>query len=381
MSCRRADSSVGRAESLYLSGRRFESCSAHIKNKTMFNPIIKFIKNKYKLLLVILIVVSIGGYFFWQRAQAEQQDLVFENPQTRDLVKTLDVSGIVDAQRKAQLRFITGGKITYLGAKRGEFVKKWQTIATIDQREHQKRLDKTLNNYLTERWNWEKTLDDTEDRWLPKDESRQIDQKQWRLENTVLDVEIQNIAISNTVMSAPFNGVLVHSPIDTANVQVLASDYFKLVDPTSLIFKAEVDEEDIAQLSLDQPSTITLDAFGDEALSSQVSYISYESAQTNSGTVFLVEFPLNSGDLDKYRLGMNGDAQIELARKEDVLTVPIIATKERDGKFFIDVKTTDSQTTSGQTKEQEIEVGLETDEYAEVTSGLSEQDEIVIPQD
>jgi RND family efflux transporter MFP subunit len=347
----------------------------------MFNTIINFIKNKYKLLLAILIITGIGGYFFWQQAQADQQELVFKNPQTRNLIKSLDVSGIVDAQRKAQLRFIAGGKITYLGAKRGEFVKKWQTIATIDQRELQKRLDKTLNNYMTERWDWEQTQDDTKDRWLPKDESRQVDQKQWRLKNTVLDVEIQSIAISNTVMSAPFDGILVHSPIDTANVQVLASDYFKLIDPTSLIFKAEVDEEDVAQLTLGQPSTITLDAYSDETLNSQIDYISYQSAETRSGTVFLVEFPLNSDDLNKYRLGMNGDAQIELARKENVLTVPIIATKERGNKFFVDVKTANGQTAGSQTEEKQIETGLETDEYIEVISGLTEQDKIVIPQD
>ena len=61
---------------------------------------------------------------------------------------------------------------------------------------------------------------------------------------------------------------------------------------------------------------------------------------------------------------------------ESWFTVPIIATRERDNQFFVDVKTA-----GGQTEEREVETGLETDEYIEVISGLNEQYEIVIPQD
>ncbi|MBD3250422.1 MAG: HlyD family efflux transporter periplasmic adaptor subunit [Candidatus Pacebacteria bacterium] len=339
----------------------------------------KLTKSNLKYLIPGLVVLLIAGVLIIRHLSAPQSELVLEQPQIRDLTQILEVSGVVDAKTKARMRFLAGGKVTYLGAKEGDWVKKWQTIATIDQRTLQKQLDKSLNDYMIERWDWEQTQDNIEDRWIPKSEERDVDQEQWQLENEVLDVEIQSLAIANTVMSAPFAGVLVESPIDTSGVQVLATDYFELVDPASLIFRAEVDEEDVARLELNQSAEIMLDAYPELLLPTQVEYIAYKSAQSSSGTVFLIELPINQPDLNKYRLGMNGDAAIELARKEQVLSIPLIATKERDGEFFVEVASSPN-TSAEQTVEKQVQVGLETDRYLEVTAGLTENDWVVIPQ-
>lgn len=346
--------------------------------KNQLNKFKKIINKNLKFIIPATLLIAAGGYFLWKQTSASQTELVFEQPQQRDLIQILELSGIVDAKTKARLRFLAGGKITYLGAQEGDWVKKWQTIATIDQRSLEKQLDKTLNNYMIERWDWNQTLDDTEDRWLPKSEERQVDQEQWQLENKVLDVEIQSLAIDNTVMSAPFAGILVQSPVSTSGVQVLSTDYFELVNPESLVFKAEVDEEDVAKLALGQTATISLDAYPDQTLETQLSYISYQSAQSSGGTVFLVELPIQEADLAKYRLGMNGDVAIELNKKESALSIPLVATRERGDKFYVDVKAPEGS--PDPTIEKEIEVGLETERYVEVLSGLKPTDQVVIPQ-
>ena len=347
----------------------------------MLKKVLEFIKKRYKLLLILLLIAGVSIFLLNRRKQQAQPIQVFEQPQYRDLKQTLEVSGVVDAERSAKMRFAAGGKIVYLGAKEGEIVKKWQTIATIDQRDLQKRLDQKLNLYSKERWDWEDQLDSVEDRWLDTAEQRSVDKNQWDLENTVLSVELQSIAITNTIMSAPFAGVLVYSPVDTPGVIVLATDYFELVDPESLIFIAEVDEEDIALVTMEQPVQITLDAYDNETIISNVKYIAYKSAQSSTGTVFLVEMPIatDATGLEKYRLGMNGEVEIILAQKSNVLTVPIIATKERDNQYFVDVKVGDDAEIA-QVEERQIEVGLESEDYFEIVTGLTEQDEVLIPQ-
>jgi hypothetical protein len=72
---------------------------------------------------------------------------------------------------------------------------------------------------------------------------------------------------------------------------------------------------------------------------------------------------------------MNGDVAIKLAEKQNALVIPLIATRERDGKVFVDVRT--GPTTY---EEREITVGLETEEKIEVLNGLSESDEILLPE-
>lgn len=356
----------------------------------MLKKILVFIKKRAKLIMLLVLILGIVVVLLIKN-KPEQPEQVFEHPQVRDISKTLEVSGRVDAKHRARLRFLTGGKIVYLGANEGDWVKKWQTIATIDQRDLQKRLEKSLNLYMQERWDWEETLDNTKDRTLDNSENRSVDQEQWDLDNKVIDVELQDIAVSQSVMSAPFAGILVYQPVNTTNTQVVATDYFEIVDPQSLIFRAEINEEDIALVAVNQSATVKLDAYLDEELPTAISYIAYVSAQTASGNVFYVEFPLVTTQLsdspnsniskeqaqqllNKYRLGLNGDVNIILDSKTKVLTIPLVATKVRENNTFVDIKND-----QGLIEEKQIQVGLETDEYVEVTSGLTETDLVLIP--
>ncbi len=368
----------------------------------------QFLTHKWKILAGLVLVVATSWRLITQ-AQSKQPQIQTINPEYQDLVKTLDLTGVIDAKNKARMRFLAGGKIAYLGAKEGDWIKQWQTIATIDARDLQKRLEKNLNLYMQQRWDWEDLTDNIKDQSLNLSERRYVDKQQWNLDNSVIDVELQDIAISNSVMTAPFDGVLIYSPVSTTHTQVTATDFFELIDPESLIFRAEVNEEDISSIHLHQPASITLDAYLEEDLPASISYISYQSSQTSTGTVFVIEFPLiesesvttdlvtnlsnkqlninletassnnkirqNSAQLlEKYRLGMNGDAKIILEEKKDVLAIPLVATIYRDGKVFVEVLE------EGETKTKEIQVGLETDEHLEVLSGLSKDDLVVLPQ-
>jgi RND family efflux transporter MFP subunit len=322
-------------------------------------------------LAVLLIIV-------WQVSarSGNQEQLNFVSPTREDLVKTLEVSGVVDAKEKATLRFLAGGKIVYLGAKEGDPVKKWQTIAQIDAASAAKAKEKELNDYLKERLDWEQQLDDVEDRPIDQEERRTVDKNQLDLENTVLDVEIASITVANTIMSSPIQGILVSSPTNVANVQLAATDTFLVVNPETLIVRALVDEADIAEIKIGQSASIELDAYPDQPINSTVRYIAYQSTTSSSGTVFEVELPINeAGDLQKYRLGMNGDINIKLEEKQAVFTVPLVATRERDGKTYVDVRVSGNEI-----EEREIKIGLETEDKVEVLSGLAESDEIVMPE-
>lgn len=347
--------------------------------KTLKN-LITLIKERYKLIIFLLLAIIAVGYFFYNRNTKNQPDLVFENPVRKKLAKTIEISGFVDASEKAQMRFVAGGKVVFLGAKEGDRVKKWQTIATIDGRDLQNRLQRDLNAYLQERYDWDQQLDDIKDRTIDKKEQRSVDKNQLTLNNVVLDVEYRDIAITNTVLSSPFSGVLVSSPVSTAGINLSPSDIFEIVNPDSLVFKAFVDESDIAQVKIGQKAQIFLDAYDGLVLETVVKRIGYKSTTSTSGTAFIVEFDLIDPQitieqaLDKYRLGMNGDAEILIDEKADVLTIPLLAIREENDKIFVDVKV-DEKTTEA----REISIGLETDEEVEVLSGLTEDDLVLIP--
>ena len=133
-----------------------------ILNSTL-NSTKKLYKNhRWKVIIGLIILIAGGGWLYAQ-ASSQPEEIQTITPEYRDLTKTLDLSGTVDAKKRARLRFLTGGKVVYLGAEEGDWVQAWQTIASIDARDLQKRLERSLNQYMQQRWDWEQLLDDTGD--------------------------------------------------------------------------------------------------------------------------------------------------------------------------------------------------------------------------
>jgi len=337
--------------------------------------LLKTLKRRWKIVLLLSLVLSIAGVVIIRRQNSQKTPIIYVKPENRNLVKTLEVSGILDAEEKASLRFAAGGKVIAVNAKEGESVRKGQVIAAIDQRELQQRLQQDLNSYTQERLSFDQTLDDTKDKAITNEAKRGTQKAQLELQNTVLSVEIRDTAIRQTRLISPFAGILVGAPISTTGIQILATDAFEIINPDTLLFKAAIDEADIASVKTGQSAEVTLDAYPDAPIKTSISYISPRSQQTSSATVFVVKLPLESDPtLSKYRLGMNGDVTITLETRPSVLSIPIDATRQRDGKTFVDVRQGDTFVT------REITSGLETDEYLEVISGLTLQDEIVLPE-
>lgn len=335
----------------------------------------RWIKDHWLWIVIPLVVLAGIGYWQWSKIQAAEKALTFEKPQRQTIERTIDASGIVQADRVARLRFLAGGKVTYVGAKEGDWVKKGQSIAVIDRAALQKQLQQYLNSYERERYDWEGFQEDIKDVASTTDQERSVKSNQLNLNDTVLSVEIQNIAIRNTALNAPFAGILTTAPTNVAGVQLTGADYFEIIDPESLQFVARIDEADIAKINEGQAAIIVLDAYRDEPIESFVDKIAYSSVETGSGTQFEVKFPLDSTTIERLRLGMNGDVTIKLGKSENALTIPLLATRSRSGKTYVDVKVEGNKT-----EEREIETGIETDERIEVVSGLSETDEIAVPE-
>lgn len=346
--------------------------------KNLLKRIGRFIKRRWLLLLILVVLLAGGGFFAYQRTQSNQETLTYVQPEYRDLTKTLEVSGIVDANEKANMRFAVGGKIVYIGAKEGDTVKKGATIATIDQRQLQKQLQQDLNNFTQQRLTRDETLDGLNGAPPLSDDEFTLNMSQLDLNNAALAVEIRDIAIRESRLTAPFAGVLVASPVTVPGVNVAANEAFELINPTTLVFKVAVDETDIGLVKVGDEATITLDAYPDDPIEGvSVSAIGYKSQQTSSSTVYIVTIPMpaSSDILNRYRLGMSGDATIVIEQKSNVLSIPIDATRQRDDKVYVDVKDGENGKV-----EREIQIGLETDDYVEVVSGLSVNDEVVLPE-
>ncbi len=319
--------------------------------------------------LLIFAGLIFGAYRYYSSKQVEYLEHQVTRTSLRD---TLELSGKVASGRSASLRFLAGGLVTYIGPKAGDEVKQWQTLASIDSRQLQKVMEQKLNLYAIQRTTFDQTVDDN-DNSIPGGElgetlKRILAKNQYQLENAVKDVEYQDLTLKLSRLSSPISGILIHAPIDTANVQVAPTDAWVVVDPDSLYFSADLDETDLARVKLGQKVIITLDAFPDQEFESSIEHISYSPKETSVGTTYELKLSLPQDQLSSLRLGLNGTSAIILSEKDAVLSLPSSALSVKDGRYFVTVKN------GSKYEERAIETGIENGGIVEIVSGLGDQD-------
>jgi len=292
-----------------------------------------------------------------------------------DLEKDLILTGKIDASSYATLQFQTSGRLAWVGVKEGDRIKKWQAIASLDKTELEKRFKKAMNDYLTNRWNFEDTQDQyrsTKENFLVTDEIKRIlERKQFSLENSVYDVEIADLALRYGTLTSPIKGILTSANQVNPGVNVTPlTASFTIVDPSTIYFKSEVDQEDVISIHEGQSVVVIIDSFPDQKIETKISYISFTPLEGQTSTVYRVklDLPVNNKDLT-YRIGMNGEAKIKLSEAKNILYLPLEAIGEKDGEKFVFLKDN-----KGKIIQKTIETGLETDDFIEIKEGLNEKD-------
>lgn len=300
--------------------------------------------------------------------------------QKQDILQTTSASGTVQSENQVTLKFQTSGKLAWVGVKEGDYVQQWQAIASLDKRELEKDLKKELNDYMNERWDFEQTYEDynksglPEEKWLVTDAIKRILQKaQFDLNNAVIDVEIADLAVKLATIASPIEGIVtdIEAPIAGVNITPATAN-FTIANPSVMKFVANVDESDIGGVRIGQKVVITLDAYPDQDFEGEVVKIAFASITTRGGgTAFPVDISLPENVDQKFKVGMNGDVEIILKSREEVLTVPLEAIKRERGKAYVQVLE------DKKIKEVEVELGIDSETKIEIIEGLTE-DQVVI---
>jgi len=342
------------------------------------------LKRKYKLIIFLLVIIF-GSFFFLRRSAlpvvGKPKEIRTVGVTIQDISEKLILSGSISAHEHVTLRFQTSGLLNWVGVKTGDVVKKHQAIASLDKRELKKNLDKQLIAYNKERWDFEQTQADykqTKDQALVTDSIKRIlEQSQFDLNNSVINVELQSLAIRLATITSPIDGLVVKidSPYPGVNITPTQAE-FEIVNPQTIYFLSDIGEEDINKIHIGEQGLVTLDSLPDKSLTAVISEIGYLPKSGESAVVYEVKFSFNHPEeiQSLARIGMNGDASIVLNESKSAITIPISALTEASGKTTVSTK--DS---SGKIVKKTVETGIENDDYVEIKSGLSPNDQVIIP--
>lgn len=339
----------------------------------------KFLKNNYKKILIGLIIFALIFWIYKSKAK-DTSTTVFDpkkdtiyTPKIETIKDELTLAGSVDASSKADLSFQTPGQLNWVGVKVGDKVKKFQAIANLNKDQLKKQLETNFNNYKSALT----TFDDTNDKYktvLNDEIKRILERNQNTLDNSVISYELNDLAIKYATLVTPIEGIVTRVDNPVASQNITPASVISVIDPKSIFFKSQIDQEDVIKIKVGQKTTIILDSYPDKTFDTKVSYIAFTPVTGQSSTVYEIHFEMpnsENGDL-QYRLGMDGDAKIELNESQDALTISTDAVNDDNGQKYVYLKE------DKKLVRRNVTIGIETDTNTEIKEGITQNDQIVV---
>lgn len=291
--------------------------------------------------------------------------------------QTLLLSGKIQADEKATLRFQAAGRLSWIGVKVGDRVEKFQSLASLDTRDVKKTLQKKLNLYMSERWDFEQSQDDYDINGaqlsrvtLTDEEKRVLEKAQFGLDNTVLDVELADLAREYSLLFTPIAGLVTRVDAPYAGMNITpATAEIEIINPQSIYFSVTADQSEVVNLKISQPADMILDSFPDTTISGTIKDIGFTPISGETGTVYEVKVSLpQDATMQLYRMDMTGDAQFVIKENPSVLLVPLSVINSQDGEKFVYINSENKKV------KKIIRTGIEYDDMVEVTAGLVDGD-------
>jgi HlyD family secretion protein len=197
---------------------------------------------------------------------------------------------------------------------------------------------------------------------------------------TIIDkgkVKIAERAVETT-LKAPVAGTILERKVNEGDPVVPLTSYqagtelLTLADMGTLLFRGTVDEIDVGKIVAGMPVTLKIGALPDRPIAGRLSKISPKAKKVDNATVFDVEVEIGDRGDAVIRAGYSANAEVVLAKKDGVLTIPERLVQFSGSKASVELLRAD-----GSIEREEIEVGLSDGITIEVVSGLGEADRVV----
>jgi RND family efflux transporter MFP subunit len=343
------------------------------------------------------VFLVLAGFFFYRSLTAEEivevTSVVRTSPS--EVSSLLTASGYVVAQRKASIASKATGRLVYLGFKEGDKVKKDQIIARLESADVEAALAqakadldvaRAQQNDARQSFERAKTL-------LDRNLISQADYDAAKarydgvtatIASREASVQAAEVQVENTRIRAPFDGTILTKNADVGEVVAPfgagASSRVAVVtiaDMSSLEVEADVSESNIERITVDQPCEITLDAYPAQHYRGVVDKIVPTADRAKATVMTKIRFlEIDNRVLPEMsaKVSFLSRPVADSMRGEPKLAVdPSAITTTRDGKKSVFVLSDDHTVV-----ERIVAVGGSIGGLAEITSGLSSGEQVVV---
>lgn len=187
---------------------------------------------------------------------------------------------------------------------------------------------------------------------------------------------VQNIQsqLAKTVLTSPINGIVTKQDAKVGEIISPNITLISLISEAKFQIETNIPEADIAKIKINDPATVTLDAYGTD-VPFEAKVISIDPAETVIEGVSTYKTTLEfTKEDDHIKSGMTANIDILTARKENVIAIPQRTIINRDGQKLVLIDKGNNQT-----EERKIETGLRgSDGNIEIVSGLNAGEKVIV---
>lgn len=300
-------------------------------------------------------------------------------PERRTIVPRLSFTGSLDPEWQAEVAAKVDGRLEKVYVNEGDRVFKGQVLALLERTDTDADVLNARGSFMEAQANLRKAeLDLGRYERLYKDGavSRQVlddyafarDNAEAKLEAARGVLQGMESKSAGTVLVAPADGIIAKRYHQEGYYAKAATAIFAVADISRLKTVIHVPEGNISGVAVGNEAQITLPAYNNKKIVGRITRIAPVADLPSH--MFATEVSVDNSE--GMRAGIYANVQLTAEPRENVLTVPIYAIVMRDDQKTVFVADSD-----GVVQRRVLDVGYSDDNYAEVISGLKDDDVIV----
>ena len=360
---------------------------------------------KYSKLIIAAIValIFIGTFvFLWQKSQPKEVVYNEFTPKLDSIQKTTIITGKIEPRNEVNIKPQISGIISELLKEPGDYVNAGDVIAKVKVipdmaqlssaemrvRLAEINLKQAETDFQREENLYNQKLVSADEFDKTKMSLAQAKHEkiaaQDALEVVRDGVSKSNAKASSTLIRSTISGVILDIPVKVGNSVILSNTFndgttiATVANMNDLIFRGNIDETEVGQLVSGMNMKITIGALQDLKFDAALEYISPKATESNGTNQFEIKAAVKLTAGGKIRSGYSANAEIILAKAENVLSVPESAIEfSGDSTFVYVVKGEGKQKTYERTY---VETGLSDGVNIEIKKGITAKDKVRGPE-
>ena len=371
-------------------------------------------KKVFKWVAALVILAGLGWYGYQKMQPKNEATFITEEVKRGKIAQTVSATGEISATNLVDVGAQVSGQIKKMHVKIGDVVKEGDLIAEIDNvtqvnevntrkaqlQTYQAQLEsaQVALKIAQRKYSRYKSLasadavskeefEATEDSLATN--RAKIKELQSSIRQTQIAINTAEKDLGYTRITAPSAGTVVSLVVEqgqTINSSQTSPTVVQIADLTSMTNKMQIAEGDATKVKAGQTVNFTILSEPDTPISAKLDSIdpglttmsqgSYsKSTDTTSNAIYYYARATVPNPEGKLAIGMTTQNTVEIASADNVLMVPTVAIKTKDGKKFVRVLGANNQAV-----DKEIQTGLKDSMNTEVKSGLNEGEKVVMSE-